>query len=278
MEIKLKDLLEAGCHFGHQVTRWNPKMKPYLFAAREKIHIFDLAKTKEGLEQATAFAKATAAEGGKIVFVGTKRQAQEIIREAAIQAKMPFVCERWIGGTLTNWERIKKNIDTLAELKLNKASGKYQDYTKKENLLIDRKISRLEHVFGGLADLKGLPAALFIVDLKKEIGAAKEARAVGIKVIALVDSNSDPDRADFVIPANDDAVKSIQFIVNTIKQAIEEGSLAKDKKESKVPKVPEGDTGTKGEKVVKVSEETKEGKVPEVAKVSKETKVPKAKK
>lgn len=269
MEIKLKDLLEAGCHFGHQVTRWNPKMKPYLFAARDRIHIFDLAKTKEGLDRAMDFVREVTAKDGKIVFVGTKRQAQEIIKEAAIQAKMPYVSERWIGGTLTNWERIKKNIDTLAELKLNKAQGKYQDYTKKENLLIDRKISRLEHVFGGLAELKGLPAALFIVDLKKESGAAKEARAVGVKVIALVDSNSDPDLADFVIPANDDAVKSVQFIVGAIKEAVLEAG--KKGKKAVPSSEPESALIEKEEKPEEKSKIKKVKKEKTIIKTEKET-------
>lgn len=223
MEIKLKDLLEAGCHFGHQARRWNPKMKPYIFMARDGVHIFDLVRTKEGLEKGAAFAKATAAEGGKIVFVGTKRQAKDIIKEAAVKVGMPYVSERWIGGTITNWRVIKKNIKKLKDLKQKKESGEFKEYTKKENLLIDREIAKLERMFGGLVPLEELPEAVFVVDIKKELGAVKEAVNRNIKVIGVVDTNSDPSLIDYVIPANDDATKSIQLIVGFVAEAIEEG-------------------------------------------------------
>jgi len=229
MEIKLKDLLEAGCHFGHQVTRWNPKMKPYIFDARDNVHIFDLVKTKEGLEAAYAFVKDLASQGGKIVLVGTKRQAKDIIREAAIKIGMPYVCERWVGGTITNWEVIKKNIDKLKDLKTKKQAGEFNNYTKKENLLIDREIGRLEQMYGGIADLEKLPEAIFVIDVKKEFGAVKEATERGVKIIGVVDTNSDPSLIDYVIPANDDATKSIELIVNYIAQAIEEGKKGKKK-------------------------------------------------
>lgn len=226
-KITLKELLEAGCHFGHQSQRWNPKMKPYIFATKDKVHIFDLVKTKEGLGEAAAFAKATAAEGGKILFVGTKRQAKEIVKETAQKAGMPYVSERWLGGTITNWEQIKKSIDKLEEMKEKKEKGEYKDYTKKEQLLIDREIGRLERFFGGLVGLEGLPEAIFVVDIKKEEAAVLEANKKGVKVVAIVDTNSNPDLVDYVIPANDDAVGSIELIVGTIGQAIKERNKKK---------------------------------------------------
>ncbi len=223
IEISLKDLLEAGCHFGHQSRRWHPKMQPYLYGAREGVHIFDLVKTKEGLEAAATFARDTAAKGGKIVFVGSKRQAKDIIIEEAKGAGMPYVAERWLGGIMTNWEQIKKSVDKLKDLKTKKAIGEFKKYTKKENLLIDREIVKLERFVGGLVDLTQLPEALFIVDIKKEAAAVAEALQKEIPTIAIVDSNCDPTPIDFVIPANDDATGSIKFIVQTIAQAIKEG-------------------------------------------------------
>lgn len=218
-QISLKKLLEAGCHFGHQTVRWNPKMKPYIFEAREGIHIFDLVKTKEGLEAACAFVKETSTKGGKILFVGTKRQAKEIIEKTAKKAGMPYVSERWLGGTLTNFEQIQKSLEKLATLKKEKEEGKYKDYTKKENLLIDREIARLEKFFGGLTSLEKLPEALFVVDVKTEAGAVLEAARKEIPVVGIVDTNSDPDLVDYVIPGNDDAQKSIELIVGAVGDA-----------------------------------------------------------
>lgn len=233
IKIELKDLLDAGCHFGHQSQRWNPKMSPYLYGVKEGIHIFDLAKTKEGLERAMEFVKETTANGGKIIFVGTKRQVQAIVKEEAIKAKMSFITERWLGGIITNWDNIKKSINKLKDLKAQKESGELKKYTKKENILIDREIARLERFFGGLADLDELPTALFVVDVKKEKAAIQEAAKKGIKIVAVVDSNSDPDLVDWVIPANDDAVGSIKLIVETIGRAAKEGREIFEKKAKK---------------------------------------------
>lgn len=232
-KISLKDLLEAGVHFGHQASRWDPKMKPYLYTVRDGVHVFDLAKTKESLEKAIDFVKKTAAEGGKIVFVGCKRQAAEIIKEEAQKAGMPYVSERWLGGTITNWEEIKKRIDRLAEMKEKREKGEYKKYTKKEQILIDREISRLEKFFGGLVDLEKLPAALFVVDTKKEYTAVREANHKGIPVVAIVDSNSNPEAIDYVIPANDDAVGSVKLIVGAISEAIQKGRKTSKKKVKK---------------------------------------------
>ena len=239
IKIELKDLLDAGCHFGHQSERWNPKMANYLYGEKEGIHIFDLAKTKEGLEKAMEFAQQTTANGGKIIFVGTKRQAQTIVKEEAIKAKMPFITERWLGGIVTNWDNIKKSINKLKDLKAQKESGELKKYTKKENILIDREISRLERFFGGLADLEELPAAIFVVDVKKEKAAIQEAAKKDIKIVAIVDSNSDPDLVDWAIPANDDAVGSIKLIVESISKAAKEGREIWEKKQKSLLKKEE---------------------------------------
>lgn len=233
-DIPLKELLEAGCHFGHQTVRWNPKMKPYIFAAREGVHIFDLAKTKEGLEAASAFAKATASQGGKIIFLGTKRQAREIVAKTAQKVGMPYITQRWLGGTITNFEQIKKSLDKLAKMKEKRTAGEYKEFTKKEQLLLDREIARFEKFLGGLEGVTQLPEAIFIVDVKREYGAAKEAQRRGVKVIAIVDTNADPDVVDYVIPSNDDANKAIELVVMSIGEAIEEGlKQSKSKTKSK---------------------------------------------
>lgn len=232
-ELSLKNLLEAGCHFGHQARRWHPKMKPYLYSAREGIHIFDLAKTRDGLKVALDFVKKLAAKGGTIVFVGTKRQAKAIIKEEAQKAGMPYVAERWLGGTITNWGQIKKSIDKLKDLKVKREAGELKKYTKKEQILIDRQIARLEKFFGGLANLEKLPEAIFVVDIKREEAVIKEARQENIPVIAIVDSNANPDQVDYVIPANDDAVGPIKLIVEMIGGAAKEGREIWGKKSSK---------------------------------------------
>jgi len=256
-EVSLRDLLEAGSHFGHQTTRWNPKMKPYIFTARDGIHIFDLVKTKAGLEAASAFAKATASEGGQIIFVGTKKQAQEIVKETALRIEMPYIIEHWVGGLITNWEELKKRLNHLVDLKAKKAEGFFKERTKKENLLIDREIAKMERIFGGVASLKDVPAAIFVIDGRKDDGALKEARRRGVKTIAIVDTNVDPSNVDFVIPANDDATKSIQLIVDVIAGAVEEGKQLKVQSEKlKVDESKDEKEGKKTEakKVKKVKE------------------------
>jgi len=232
-EITLKALLGSGCHFGHQARRWNPKMKPYLYDIRQGVHIFDLVKTKECLEAACEFAKKAAVEGKRIVFLGTKRQARVIIEEVAKKIGVPYINERWIGGTITNWEQVKKNLDKLAEMKKAKEKGEYKKYTKKEQILLDKEIDRLEIFYGGLAGLKAIPEVLFVVDVKREATAVKEAKKKGVVVVGLVDSDSDPDWADWVIPGNDDAVGSIKFIVEKIGEAVREGKEIANKQISK---------------------------------------------
>jgi len=235
-KIGLRDLLEAGCHFGHQSSRWNPKMKPYIFTARDGVHVFDLAKTKEGLEEAMNYVKQLTKEGKTIVFVGTKRQAKKVIEEVAQTVGMPYVSQRWLGGTITNWEEIKKRIERLQELKEKREKGEFKKFTKKERILIDREIARLERLFGGLVGLEDLPEAIFVVDIKKEIAAVKEANKRGVKIVAVVDTNSDPDLVDYVIPANDDAIKSIELIARKVGEAVEKKKGSKSKKTAKKKK------------------------------------------
>lgn len=222
-KISLKDLLEAGAHFGHQAARWHPKMAPYLYGVKEGVHVFDLVKTKKALEEAVKFIRNWTATGKTIVLVGTKRQAQAVIRQQAEKAGLPYVCERWLGGTLTNWEQIKKSLDQLVQMKEARAKGEYKKYTKKERLLLDRQIGRLEKFFGGLVGLEAPPEALFVVDVQKEKIAIKEARKKGLKIVAVVDSNSDPDDIDYLIPANDDAVGAVRLIVSAVAEAAREG-------------------------------------------------------
>lgn len=228
--VTLKDLLEAGAHFGHQSQRWHPKMKPYLFDVQKGVHIFDLVKTKEGLEEAKKFIQKITSEGGKIVFVGTKRQARAIIAEEAKKAGFPYVDERWLGGTITNWGQIKKNLDKLAEMKEKREKGEYKKYTKKEQILVDREIKRLEKLVGGLVGLEKLPEAIFVVDVKKEKTAIQEAARKEVPVVAIVDSNSDPRLVNYVVPANDDAVGSLRLIISEVAKAAKEGKEAFAKK------------------------------------------------
>ena len=232
-DIPLVDLLEAGCHFGHQSRRWNPKMKPFIYCSRDGVHIFDLAQTAKCLQEACLAAREFVSKDGVILFLGTKRQAAVIVKKEAIKAGAPYVTVRWLGGTISNWQEIRKRLDRLAERKEKTEKGEYDKYTKKENVLIDREISRLERFFGGMSDLNKTPDALFIVDINKEMTAVREARRRGIKIFAIADSNSDPDLIDYPIPANDDAVKSIELIVKTFGKAVLEGMELRNKKADK---------------------------------------------
>jgi small subunit ribosomal protein S2 len=220
MEIDLKELLEAGCHFGHQTVRWNPKMKPYIYAARDGVHIFDLAKTKEGLENAVVFMNDVISKGGKILFIGTKRQAREVVRETAQKIGMPYVTQRWLGGMITNWDQIKKSIDKEAEMKRKTEANEYKGFTKKEQLLIARDIIKLEKFLGGINTLEKLPEAIFVVDPKRENAAVREARRCHIPVVAMIDTNGDPEDVDYVIPVNDDAAASINLIMAKVGEGL----------------------------------------------------------
>ncbi len=228
-KVPLVNLLEAGCHFGHQTRRWNPKMSPYIYCAKDGVHIFDLVKTAECLQKACLAARKLVSEGQDIVFVGTKRQAQAIIKEEAGRIGAPYVDFRWLGGTISNWPQIEKRIKKLTEMKQKKEKGEYKKYTKKENLLIDREIARLERFFGGISRLDKAPKALYIVDITKETTAVREALKTKAVIFAIVDSNANPDLIDYPIPANDDAVRSIKLITETFAKAVAEGIKLRQK-------------------------------------------------
>ena len=221
--VSMKALLESGAHFGHQTKRWNPKMRPYIFTARNGIHILDLQKTIIGLTEAYRFVVETVAGGGKILFVGTKKQAQEAVSEEAARAGQLSVTQRWLGGTLTNFSTIRKRLRYLQDLEEQRDRGDFARLTKAEGLKLEQEIAKLNHVFSGIKRMDRLPGALFIVDPHKEDLAVKEARKVGIPIVAMVDTNCDPDLIDYVIPTNDDAIRSIRLITGKIADAAIEG-------------------------------------------------------
>lgn len=221
--VPMKSLLEAGVHFGHRTRRWNPKMKPYIFTERNGIHIIDLQQTITRLNQAYAAVRDAVAAGGAVLFVGTKRQSQETIVQEASRAGMPYVEQRWLGGTLTNWRTIRQRIDYLLEIEKQQARGEFARLPKKEALLREQEIARLNHRLGGLKDMRRLPNLLFVTDVRRDALAVKEANTLGIPVIAMVDTNCDPEPIDFVIPSNDDAIRAIKLMVNTIANAAFEG-------------------------------------------------------
>jgi small subunit ribosomal protein S2 len=212
-EASLEQLFKAGVHFGHQKSRWNPAMKDYIFTVRQGVHILDLAKTEENLKKAIKLISSETAKGGQLLFVGTKRQAKELVKKAAEYCRMPYVVERWLGGTLTNFEVIRKRVDKLSLLEDFYQRGELKKYTKKEQAAFKEKIQNFNRKMGGLKTMKKLPAVLFVVDVNFENLAVIEAKKMGIPVVGLVDTNADPKVVDIPIPANDDAVKSLQFIL-----------------------------------------------------------------
>jgi small subunit ribosomal protein S2 len=221
--VSMKQLLEAGVHFGHQTRRWNPKMKEYIFTERNGIYIIDLQKTVKKLDEAYEYVKNLAAEGGKILFVGTKKQAQESIQEEAKRCEMFYVNQRWLGGMLTNFKTIKKRIERLKELERMEEEGLFEVLPKKEVLNLKREKERLEKYLGGIKNMTSLPDALFIVDPRKEKIAVSEAKKLKIPIIAIVDTNCDPDEVDYVIPGNDDAIRAVKLITEKIADAVLEG-------------------------------------------------------
>ncbi len=221
--VELADLLNAGSHFGHLTRRWNPKMKPYIFMERNGIHIIDLKKTQELLSAACNAMSHVVAEGKRVLFVGTKKQAGGVIQEEAKRCKQFYVSERWLGGMLTNFSTIRKSVKRLTNIEKMETDGTYDKITKKETLVLDREKEKLQGVLSGVVEMTRLPGALFVVDIKKEEIAVKEARRLGIPVFAIVDTNCDPTTVDFPIPANDDAIKSIQTVTKFIADAVIEG-------------------------------------------------------
>lgn len=219
----MKELLEAGVHFGHVTRKWNPKMKRYIFGVRNGIHIVDLQHTLREYKKADQFISDTVMAGGNVLFVGTKRQAQPVIKEAAEKINMPYVIERWVGGMLTNFKTIRGRIERLKELDNLETDLKFQNLTKKEKLLLVKERENLQKMFGGIRKMVEIPSALFVVDIKEEKNCILEARKLSIPVVALVDTNCDPDAIDFPIPGNDDAVRSIQLFTSKIAEAVQEG-------------------------------------------------------
>ncbi|MCY7612046.1 30S ribosomal protein S2 [Bacillus safensis] len=218
--ISMKQLLEAGVHFGHQTRRWNPKMKRYIFTERNGIYIIDLQKTVKKVEEAYNFTKNLAADGGKILFVGTKKQAQDSVKEEAIRSGMFYVNQRWLGGTLTNFETIQKRIKRLKDIEKMQENGTFEVLPKKEVVQLKKELERLEKFLGGIKDMKSLPDALFIIDPRKERIAVAEARKLNIPIIGIVDTNCDPDEIDVVIPANDDAIRAVKLLTAKMADAI----------------------------------------------------------
>jgi small subunit ribosomal protein S2 len=223
MAVSMRELLEAGVHFGHQTRRWNPKMRRFIFGERGGIYIIDLQKTLESLEEAQSFVRNLAERGGTVLFVGTKKQAQDSVEEEARRAGMPYVNHRWLGGLLTNWRTIAERIEHLHELRRLRDEGQLALLPPKERISMQAELEKLDANLGGVADMRRQPDAIFIVDLRKEQLAVREARRLGMPVIALVDTNCDPDEADFVVPGNDDAIRSCSLVVRAIGDAIAEG-------------------------------------------------------
>ena len=221
--VSMKQLLEAGVHFGHQTRRWNPKMAEYIFTERNGIYIIDLQKTVKKLEEAYMFVRDISAEGGEILFVGTKKQAQDSVKEEAERCEMPFVNARWLGGMLTNFNTIKKRVKRLSQLQAMAEDGTFDMLPKKEVAKLELEIEKLEKFMGGITEMKKQPAAMFIVDPRKERIAVAEAKKLGIPIVAIVDTNCDPDEIDYVIPGNDDAIRAVKLIAGAMADAVIEG-------------------------------------------------------
>ncbi len=239
--VDIKELLEAGAHFGHKTSRWHPKMAPYIHSKRNGIHIIDLSKTVVAIEKAMDFVSDTAAAGKQILFVGTKKQAVDIIKQTAIATKQPYVSERWLGGMLTNWNTISGRVKHLKELESRMASGELANrYSKLEVQRYQEEIDELNRIYGGIKELNGRPGALFVVDVINEANAVKEANRIGIPIVAIVDSNANPTLISYPIPANDDAIKTIALISGYIKQAIETGLTKRSKQTANEAKTESG--------------------------------------
>jgi small subunit ribosomal protein S2 len=229
-QVTMKEMLEAGVHFGHQTARWNPKMKPYVFGARGGIYIIDLQKTVTMAQSAAAFCRKIAGDGGRMIFVGTKKQARETIQEAAKKCGQFYMTERWLGGTLTNFETVKQGIARLRKLETMRDKDEYSLFAKKEVIQMEKERVKLNQSFEGIKEMKELPAALFVVDLKKEHIAVTEAAKLGIPVVGMADTNSDPDLIDYPIPSNDDAIRAIKLFTNMVADAFNEGAVLWEQK------------------------------------------------
>ena len=236
-KINIRTLLEAGCHFGHQTRRWNPKMKPFIFGERNGIYILDLKQTILDADQAYTFVK-NVAKGGNVLFVGTKKQAQEAVKNAAERANMPYINQRWLGGMLTNFRTIKTRIARLNAIDKMEADGQFEVLPKKEVAKLTLEREKLENNLGGIREMKNLPGALFIVDPRKERIAVQEARALHIPIVAIVDTNCDPDEIDYVIPGNDDAIRAVKLIAGKMADAVLEGHQGEQSEEAAPAEAP----------------------------------------
>ncbi len=254
--VAMKQLLEAGVHFGHQTRRWDPKMAEYIFQARNGIHIIDLQKTSKKLDEAYSFLKEQAEEGKTILFVGTKKQAQECVKEAAEKCGMYYVNQRWLGGTLTNFETIRKRIGRLKELERMQEDGTFDVLPKKEVILLKKEMEKLEKNLGGIKDMEQLPGVMFIVDPKKERIGILEAKKLGIPVIGLIDTNCNPEDVDYAIPGNDDAIRAVSLIVDCMANAVIEGRQGESMEMETEEEMTETSEDQSMEEVVAESEET----------------------
>jgi small subunit ribosomal protein S2 len=221
--ITLMDMLKAGVHFGHKTSLWNPKMAAYIYTQRNNIHVLDLEKTRNKLIQAVDFAKEVASKGGVVLFVGTKRQAKDVVRKAAESCGMPYVVTRWLGGTFTNFRTIQKTIKKMERYQKMIEDGEIAKYTKKEQLMIAREVEKMKLFFSGIKDMKKLPDAIFVLDVKYDAIPVEEARQSKVKVIGVVDTNADPSKVNYVIPSNDDAIKAVEYMANIMAEAVNEG-------------------------------------------------------
>ena len=222
-KVSMRDLLKAGAHFGHQTRYWNPKMGQYIFGARNKIHIINLDQTLPALNEALAIVENMAANKNKILFVGTKRAAGKLIKEHASRVGMPYVNHRWLGGMLTNWKTVRQSIKRLKDLEIQSQDGTFEKLTKKETLMLNREMEKLEKSLGGIKNMGGLPDALFVIDADHEHIAIREANNLGIPVVAIVDTNSNPDGVDYIVPGNDDAIRAVSLYTSAVAAAITEG-------------------------------------------------------
>lgn len=253
--ISMKALLEAGVHFGHQTRRWNPKMKPYIFTERNGIYIIDLQKTVRKVEEAYNFVRDVVADGGKILFVGTKKQAQEAIEMEAKRCGMYYVNQRWLGGMLTNYQTISKRVDRLYELEKMEEDGIFDLLPKKEVMELNHERERLEKYLGGIKEMQGLPDAIYIVDPKKEDIAVREARILHIPVVAIIDTNCDPDIIDYPIPGNDDAIRAVKLLTETMANAVLEAKQGEELQEVEIVDEPASDESVEVTKSILIEEE-----------------------
>jgi small subunit ribosomal protein S2 len=252
--ISMKQLLEAGVHFGHQTRRWNPKMKKYIFTERNGIYIIDLQKTVKKVDEAYNYVRELAANGGTVLFVGTKKQAQDSVRDEALRSGMFYVNQRWLGGTLTNFQTIRKRIERLKEIETMAEDGTFEVLPKKEVMLLEKERDRLVKFLGGIKDMKKLPDAIFVIDPRKERIAIAEAHKLNIPIIGMVDTNCDPDEIDYVIPSNDDAIRAVKLLTSKIADAILEGKQGEELNEEEVQAEVNEETETEAKKETSTQE------------------------